>query len=54
MYQSAFIELAGSKIREGQNNKDVVKHIETSSIDTLLKETIELERKTLEEVGMWL
>lgn len=54
MYQSTFIELAGSKIREGQKNKDVTEYIKNTSIEELLKDSIEWEEKTLKEVGMWL
>ena len=53
-YQSAFLDYAESRIREGHTKEATAAYIRDIPIDDLKKETFEYERKLIEEAGKYL
>ena len=53
-YQSAFLDYAESRIREGHTKEETAAYIRDVTLEQLKEETFEYERKLLEEVGHYL
>lgn len=53
-YQSAFLDYAESRIREGYTKEQTAAYIRDIPIDKLKEETFEYERKLIEEAGKYL
>ena len=53
-YQSAFLDYAESRIREGHTKEGTAAYIRDVPLEQLKEETFEYERKLLEEVGHYL
>ena len=53
-YQSAFLDYAESRIREGHTKEETAAYIRDIPIDKLKEETFKYERKLLEEAGKYL
>lgn len=54
MFQWTFLDYAESKLQQGETKEDVAAYIRDVPIEQLKEEAFEYERKSLQEVGMYL